>query len=222
VRYFKEVFIGSKPNLSMKTFTSSLLSLLLLLTSTITFGGPNEDLVAAINEQDTDKLKAALDAGADPNYQFEHYLLWQLNRTKFEKFTPLMLASATGYYDGVLYLLHSKVKVNATANGGSSVYFGKVPVKSVKNVTALHLAAGNGHIEVVKLLMIEDAHVKIIMMEVNAQTSSAANKFPEFLKGVATFPPKNWAKANNHGDIVELWKGANKAQWKKDGLPPVD
>lgn len=205
----------------MKTI-KSLLMIALLGMSQVSFAGPNEDLVAAITEQNTDNLKAALAAGADVNHTFEHYLLWQLNRTKFEKFTPLMLASASGYYDGVLHLLHHKAKANATAKGGSSVYFKVVPVKSVKDVTALHLAAGNGHAEIVKLFMQAGAHKKVVMMQVNASTSNAAKNYVAFVNGVANFTPKKWAKENGQEAVVELWKESKKAAWAKEELPKIN
>ncbi len=198
-----------------------LILMLLLSVAQFSIAGPNEDLVTAIQIKDTDGVKTALAAGADANFEFEHYLIWQLNRTKFEKFTPLMLASAMGYYDGVLQLLHADAKANEEAKGGTGVYFEKVPIKSVKGVTALHLAAGNGHLEVVKLLMIEKAHEKVVMMEINATTSNAAKKYVAFVGGKANFTQKKWAAENGHEDVVALWKEVKKAQWMKDGLPAI-
>ena len=185
------------------------------------YADPNEDLINAIKNQDTEMLKKAIADGAEVNQTFEHTLVnWQLGAYQaFKKFTPLMLASYNGYYDGVLHLLHSKAKTNATASGGTGAYFNTFVLKSVKSVTALHLAAGNGHADVVKLLIQAKAHKTLVLMEVNANQSSI--KQVGFVKGKANFSPKKWAEQNGHTSIVELWKEAKKAAWAKEGLPSI-
>lgn len=194
-----------------------------LFAAQFSMAEPNEDLVKAIEEKNIENLKAAIDAGADVNQTFEHYLLWQLNRTKFKKFTPLMLASAAGFSEGVLYLLHAKAKVKATANGGVGVYYKTFPVSSVKDVTALHLACGNGHAEVVKLLIQAKANkIQIMAIKANALKNKQGFGYVDFANGVANFLPKKWAKKNGHENVVALLKESRKAKWAKAGLPSID
>ena len=197
-------------------------TILALVSSYLVLGDPNADLIDAIKNKNTDALKTAIENGADVNQTFEHTLInWQLGAYQtFKKFTPLMLAAFDGYYDGVLHLLHAKAKANTKANGGVGAYFNQFPLKNIKSVTALHLAAGNGHLEVVKLMMQAKAHKTLVIMEVNANQSSIRKV--DFVKGTANYTPKKWAEKNGHGEIVALWKESRKAEWAKAGLPSVD
>lgn len=201
----------------MKSINSILVGVCLLI-STVGVADPHSDLIVAIKEQNTENLKAAITSGADVNETFEHNLIWQLNYTMFKKFTPLMLASAMGYEDGVLHLLHAKAKVNATANCRAGILL-KCVVSSTKDVTALFLACGNGHEKVVELLMRGKA--KLVTITVIKTTIHGCKDRNPFVGGVANFTPKSWAKKNGEEQVIETIKTGKKAKWAKEGLPVI-
>lgn len=94
--------------------------------------GVYEDMVAAVNEDKAPTINALLNRGVDPD------------TTDQEGNTLLMLAAAAGSGHAIVELLAARAKVNA---------------KNQLGETALMLASINGHLEIVRSLVLRGANV---------------------------------------------------------------
>lgn len=123
--------------------------------------------------------------------------------TMFLGFTPLMQAAAFGRTEMVKILLEKKVDVDATckapvyktAANASASKAGKM-----KGLTALMLAAQNGHLEVIKLLLDTKTKFTTLMIEIDGM--GPANKY----SGTA----RQWAKFHNQTEAEDLIKASRK------------
>jgi hypothetical protein len=175
--------------------------------------GSTADLIAAIKAKDNAKVKDALAAGADANSTFEHNLYWGANMSMFAKFTPLMLCSDNGFFEGALELVRSGAKVNETAKGKSGIVENCI-LMNAEDVTALHIAAGQGHEALLKLLIQAKCNQGAIM------TLNTAVACPAWAKMKSkTVTAKKWAEMNGKGNISELIQNAKKSDWAKEGVP---
>ncbi|MES2702194.1 MAG: ankyrin repeat domain-containing protein [Bacteroidota bacterium] len=132
---------------------------LLALMPFAAFAGPNEDLLAAAQKGDFDKVKAAVEAGAD------------VNAKGTADNTALHFAAYYGYNDIALYLIEHKANVNAD-NSIQQRALAQAGTKAKEPVAKALLAAGadvnavdklgntalatiivNGHVDVVKMLL---------------------------------------------------------------------
>lgn len=110
-----------------------ILGLAMLLSATPSSAGMHEDLLAAIEGNDSRWLKELIAEGGDPN---------TVDR---DGNTLLILATRDGKQDAVKALLAAKAKVNARNRLGD---------------TALMLAAVEGRVEIAKLLVFNGAEIE--------------------------------------------------------------
>lgn len=116
----------------------------IMLFSAVLYAGPNEDLLEAARQGDVPKVKAALDAGADVNYEMPG-----------PGVTAIFLAASGGHVEVVRLLIKMKADVNAS--------------EKIDGRTVLIIASQEGRPEVVELLI--KAGAKINMKDNNGHTA---------------------------------------------------
>ena len=121
-----------------------------LLISTVLFAGPNDDLLEAARQGDVEKIKTALNAGADVNYEMPG-----------PGITAIFLAAQGGHVEAVKLLIKMKADVNG--------------MEKMDGRTVLIISSQNGHPEVVELLI--RAGAKINMKDYNNHTALGMAEF---------------------------------------------
>lgn len=130
-----------------------------------TYAQADKDLLAAAKDEsndNTDKLEAALKAGANINVK-DIRLQSEINHIGFW-YTPLLWAAHNGQLNKVKFLIDKGANIKA---------------KTYRNNTALHLAARQGHNEIFKYLIIKDPKLRSEKGENNLTPDEIAKKYQQ-------------------------------------------